>query len=78
MNDRAASPWPPEVTLEGVHAHLVPLSPAHGPALAEAVKDGELWKLWYTFVPTPQDMAADIDSRLARRGAASANAFPSR
>ena len=24
--------------------------------LQEAVKDGELWKLWYTFVPKPEDM----------------------
>jgi RimJ/RimL family protein N-acetyltransferase len=59
--------WPLEVTLEGRHAILAPLSTDHAPALAEAVKDGELWKLWYTFVPTPEMMAADIDGRLAKR-----------
>ena len=36
-------PWPPEVTLEGEHAALVPLTADHAEALAEAVKDGELW-----------------------------------
>jgi len=33
------------------------------------VKDGELWKLWYTNVPSPEDMAAEIDRRLAQRQA---------
>jgi N-acetyltransferase len=62
-------PWPPEATLRGRHAHLVTTSPAHAAALGEAAGDGELWKLWYTFVPSPDDMAADIDARLARRAA---------
>jgi RimJ/RimL family protein N-acetyltransferase len=61
------APWPPAVTLEGRHARLVPLSVDHAPALAEAVKDGELWNLWYTFVATPEAMAADVDRRLALR-----------
>jgi N-acetyltransferase len=59
--------WPPEITLEGEHAILEPLSINHAPALAEAVKDGELWKLWYTFVPTPEGMAANVAERLAKR-----------
>lgn len=59
--------WPPEVSLHGDHASLVPLLPAHAPALAEAVKDGELWKLWYTHVPSPDQMGDDIEFRLARR-----------
>lgn len=33
--------------------------------MIEAVKDGELWKLWYTPVPTPEKMAAEIERRLA-------------
>ena len=60
-------PWPPDVTLEGAHAALVPLSQDHCAALAEATSDGELWKLWYTTVPAPEDMAANIDARLAKR-----------
>ena len=53
------------VTLRGSHATLVPLSPDHGPALAEATRDGELWNLWYTSVPHPDRMAAEIARRLA-------------
>ena len=56
--------WPPEVTLEGTYATLVPLRAEHAEALAEAVKDGELWKLWYTSVPAPKEMATAIAERI--------------
>ena len=69
MPDPASTPWPPEVTLTGRHARLVPLSQDHCADLIEAVKDGELWTLWYTFVPTPDAMEAQIDERLAKRAA---------
>jgi len=57
-------PWPDPVTLRGEHARLEPLSHDHHARLVEAVKDGELWKLWYTFVPKPEDMTKEIDRRL--------------
>ncbi|HXV00904.1 MAG TPA: GNAT family protein [Caulobacteraceae bacterium] len=69
------TPWPPDVVLEGDYARLTPLAKAHGPALAEAVRDGELWKLWFTSVAVPADMAADIDRRLALRAAGSSLPF---
>jgi len=53
------------VTLTGEQAQLVPLSPTHEPALIDAVRDGELWKLWYTSVPSPDAMASNIAQRLA-------------
>ena len=59
--------WPEPVTLRGRFASLEPLEPLtreHCEALAEAVKDGELWKLWYTAVPTPEEMLTEIDRRL--------------
>jgi RimJ/RimL family protein N-acetyltransferase len=59
--------WPDPVTLVGQHAQLVPLSPEHEAALIDAVRDGELWKLWYTSVPSPGGMAAAIAQRLALR-----------
>ena len=43
---------------------LAPLEHAHHDALVEAVTDGELWKLWYTWVPPPESMAAEIERRL--------------
>jgi RimJ/RimL family protein N-acetyltransferase len=58
-------PWLEAVTLSGQYARLEPLSQDHYDGLREAVQDGELWKLWYTFVPTPENMANEIDRRLA-------------
>jgi len=52
------------VTLRGQHARLEPLSRDHYDALVEAVADGELWKLWYTAIPKPENMAKEIERRL--------------
>ncbi len=57
-------PWLAPITLTGRHATLAPLSQAHHDYLVEAVKDGELWNLWYTSVPMPERMRAEIDRRL--------------
>jgi RimJ/RimL family protein N-acetyltransferase len=57
-------PWPDPVVLTGAHARLEPLRREHRDALVEAVKDGELWNLWYTFVPSPDKMDAEIERRL--------------
>jgi len=57
--------WPAPVELIGVHASLIPLAAAHEPALCDAARDGELWKLWYTSVPSPDSMGAEIERRLA-------------
>jgi RimJ/RimL family protein N-acetyltransferase len=56
--------WPEPVTLRGEHVRVEPLSPTHEAGLIEAVKDGELWRLWYTAVPSPAGMAAEIARRL--------------
>jgi RimJ/RimL family protein N-acetyltransferase len=55
------------VTLRGEHAALVPLAATHHDALCDAVRDGELWRLWYTMIPPPEGMAAEIARRLALR-----------
>lgn len=52
------------VTLRGVHATLEPLNVAHHDDLVAAASDGELWKLWYTTVPRPEGMRAEIERRL--------------
>ena len=57
-------PWLEPVSLSGRHAQLKPLSQDHCDGLTEAVKDGELWKLWYTFIPRAEDMRKEIDRRL--------------
>jgi RimJ/RimL family protein N-acetyltransferase len=57
-------PWPAPITLPGRFATLEPLSQARHDELVEAVKDGELWRHWYTGVPAPEGMSAEIDRRL--------------
>ncbi|HVI68309.1 MAG TPA: N-acetyltransferase, partial [Bradyrhizobium sp.] len=64
-------PWPEPVALHGEYARLEPLSRAHQNGLVEAVRDGELWQLWYTSVPTPENMAKEIDRRLGLQAAGS-------
>ena len=69
------SGWPEPVTLAGPHATLVPLAREHHDALVQAAQDGELWKLWYTAVPSPEGMAAEIERRLALAEAGSMRPF---
>ena len=54
--------WPAPVTLAGRHVRLEPLCHDHAPALTTAAAD--LGPLWYTSIPTPDGMAAEIDRRL--------------
>ena len=52
------------VSLLGQHVHLLPLAHQHHDDLVEAVRDGELWNHWYTAIPTPEAMQAEIARRL--------------
>jgi len=65
------TPWPPEIGLAGRVARLEPLARDHCAGLAEAAADGDLQALWYTSVPAPDGMAAEIDRRLALRASGS-------
>jgi RimJ/RimL family protein N-acetyltransferase len=56
--------WTLPVTLRGARVTLEPLALHHEEALAAAVADGELWRLWYTRIPRPEAMRAEIDRRL--------------
>ncbi|WP_238385188.1 GNAT family N-acetyltransferase [Nesterenkonia muleiensis] len=60
IHDIAATP-----VLENALVRLEPLSTVHHDALAEAVKDGELWRSWYTRVPSPDQVGEEIERRLA-------------
>lgn len=51
-------------TLAGRIVTLEPLAHEHLEALIAAVRDGELWRLWYTRVPEPAGMEAEIERRL--------------
>jgi RimJ/RimL family protein N-acetyltransferase len=69
--------WLQPVKLSGPHAALRPLSANHHDALCEATRDGELWRLWYTLVPSPERMAAEIERRLKLQEAGSMLPFTS-
>jgi RimJ/RimL family protein N-acetyltransferase len=56
--------WIAPTSLSGQHVQLVPLSHAHHDDLAQAVRDGELWRLWFTSIPSPEGMATEISRRL--------------
>jgi len=56
--------WLAPVGLSGAHCALKPLSADHHDGLVAAASDGELWRLWYTAIPSPDGMAAEITRRL--------------
>jgi N-acetyltransferase len=63
--------WLHPVTLRASRVRLEPLEARHQGEMVEAVMDGELWRLWYTTVPHPEKMAAEIERRLALQAAGS-------
>lgn len=66
------------ITLHGGLVSLEPLSHEHHDGLVDAARDGDLWNLWYTSVPTPEDMAAEIERRLALQEAGTMLPFATR
>ncbi len=67
--------WLEPLTLTNDHARLEPLSQDHHDELCEAARDGELWNLWYTAVPSPEGMRAEIERRLALQARGSMQPF---
>jgi RimJ/RimL family protein N-acetyltransferase len=53
------------VTLEGRGIRLEPLRPDYEEALSAAAADGELWNLWYTFVPKQEETKGYVADALA-------------
>ena len=60
MND-----WLKEVVLEGDQVELIPLKREHKNELVAAAGDGELWKLWFTSIPSVDTIEQYIDFALA-------------
>lgn len=67
MNQNHPTYPPLPVTLEGQTVTLKPLTMDHVDGLKEAVKDGALWKLWYTMIPSPAEMEKWLSSALAEQ-----------
>jgi RimJ/RimL family protein N-acetyltransferase len=55
--------------LDGHGIRLEPLTMAHADALEAAAADGELWQLWFTFVPAPGEARAYVEQALAGQAA---------
>jgi N-acetyltransferase len=55
------------VTLVGELVTLESLRADHHDELVAAASDGRLWELWYTSVPSPGTMRADIAAKLAEQ-----------
>jgi RimJ/RimL family protein N-acetyltransferase len=55
---------PAPIALEGHGVRLEPLGPHHAEGLCTAASDGELWNLWYTFVPEPHTVVEYIAAAL--------------
>lgn len=67
--------WIEPVTLTGSKVILEPLSLEHLDGLISAVKDGELWKLWFTSIPAPEKAGEYIKTALDMRENAGAMPF---
>ena len=63
------------VTLRAAHARLEPLARDHLDGIRRAAADGELWKLWYTSVPSPEGTPAWLDAALDMRAQLGAMPF---
>lgn len=61
--------WLTPLTLRSECVDLEPLAHGHEADLREAVQDGRLWELWYTHIPAPDQMNAEIARRLALQAA---------
>jgi len=62
------------VTLQGNGVLLEPLLTEHADGLSQAAADGELWKLFFTFVPHPGEVSDYIKSALGSQS--SGNMLP--
>lgn len=70
MNNESQSDY-----LTGQLVVLEPMRREHIPALSIAVSDGNLWELWFTHVPHPDEMKAYVDAALAAEERGEALAF---
>jgi RimJ/RimL family protein N-acetyltransferase len=56
--------WINDLQLKGQLVELIPLVKQHTNAISLAVQDGELWKLWYTGVPSPETVNTYVQNAL--------------
>lgn len=61
--------WISPTTFSDKQITLQPLSLDHLNDLQTCSEEGEMWKLWYTLIPKPDDMEQEIERRLSLQAA---------
>lgn len=56
-----------EIILKGEHVRLIPLTGDHRNDLLTAASDGQLWKLWYTSVPSKETVDIYLATALKQK-----------
>ncbi len=64
-----------EREFEGRHVTLIPMRCEHTESLMKAAADGELWNLWYTIVPKPEETHSYVLDTLKEREVGNALPF---
>ena len=67
--------WLNEVVLEGKEVQLIPLRKTHRDGLIKAASDGELWKLWFTSVPSEETIDMYLQTAIHEQEAGRALPF---
>ena len=67
--------WEKATILEGEKVKLVPLALEHRDALLNAAKDGKLWELWFTSVPSEDTIDKYLETALNQQENKSSLAF---
>ena len=56
--------WLSPISLHGQHVRLEPLAVSHAQAARDVVQEDEIWRHWYTLIPPPEGVDAEIARRL--------------
>ncbi len=56
--------WVQPIILKSEYVTLVPLAVEHATDLGKAIQDGDLWKIWYLYLPKPCEMLDAVNSYL--------------
>ncbi len=69
------SHWLENIELSGKLVNLIPLKQNHSNGLIQAASDGELWNLWYTYVPSEKTVDEYIEFAINENIHQKAHAF---
>lgn len=67
--------WLKEIELESESIKLIPLRKVHASALISAASDGDLWDLWFTSIPSENNIGTYISDALTEQSNGTALPF---